>query len=157
MKAWRHWWPAIAWAGAVYLFSTEIFGGEHTSRFIIPILRWLLPGASPETLEQIHFLIRKASHVGEFFLFSLLVLRGLRGDSSGWKWSWGLAAVGISAGFAASDELHQYFVSNRGAAWQDVVLDSAGAIAAQACAWLWSRKSIKRKEKRENGARNETL
>jgi VanZ family protein len=144
MNALRHWWPAMAWAGAIFLFSTGYFGGEHTSRFILPFLRWLLPDASPETLTQLHFLVRKAGHFGEYFLFSLLVLRGLRGEASGWKWSWGLTALGISAGYAALDEFHQYFVPSRGAAWQDVFLDSAGAIAAQACARLWFGKSVNR-------------
>ena len=145
MNAWRHWWPAVLWAGAIFLFSTGYFGGDDTSQFIIPFLRWLLPGASPETLNEIHFLIRKAAHIGEYFLFSLLVLRGLRGESSGWKWSWGVMALLIAAGYAALDELHQSFVPGRGGAAQDVLLDSAGAVVAQAAARLWSGKRENRK------------
>ena len=145
MKALRYWWPAVVWAGAIFLFSTGYFGGEHTSQFIIPFLRWLLPGASPETLEQIHFLIRKASHIGEYFLFSLLVLRGVRGEASGWKWSWGLTALLITAGYAALDELHQSLVPGRGGAAQDVLLDSAGAAVAQAAARLRLGRSENRK------------
>jgi VanZ family protein len=145
MNAWRHWWPAVVWAGAVYLFSTEIFGGEHTSRFILPFLRWLLPDASLETLSQLHFLIRKASHFGEYFLLSLLVLRGLCGESSSWKWSWGVTALLLAAGYAALDEFHQSFVPGRGGAAQDALLDSAGAAVAQAAARLWFRKSENRK------------
>jgi VanZ family protein len=145
MNAWRHWWPAVVWAGAIFLFSTGYFGGEDTSRFILPFLRWLLPDASPETLSQIHFLIRKASHIGEYFLFSLLVLRGVRGESSGWTWSWGVTALLIAAGYAALDELHQSFVPGRGGEAQDVLLDSAGAAVAQAAARLWFGKRENRK------------
>ncbi len=145
MNTWRHWWPAVVWAGAIFFFSTGVFGGESTSRFIIPFLRWLLPEASLETLSQIHFLIRKASHIGEYFLFSLLVLRGVRGESSGWKRSWGLTALLIAAGYALLDEFHQSFVPNRGASPRDVLLDSAGAVVAQAAARLWFGKSENRK------------
>lgn len=136
MKAWRHWWPAILWAGAIFLFSTGSFGDEHTSRYIFPFLRWLLPDAPAETLTQLHFLMRKAGHFVEYFVLSLLVLRGLRGPSSGWRWSWGLMALLICAGYAVTDEFHQYFEAGRGAAWQDVLLDSAGAAVAQLAASL---------------------
>lgn len=136
MRALKHWWPAILWAGAIFLLSTGSFGGEHTSRYILPFLRWLLPDASAETLTQLHFLIRKAGHFFEYFVLSLLVLRGLRGPSSGWRWRWGMVALLIAAGYAALDEFHQSFVPGRGAATQDVLLDSAGAIVAQLAAGL---------------------
>jgi len=145
MNAWRHWWPAVLWAGAIFLFSTGYFGGDDTSQFIIPFLRWLLPGASPETLNEIHFLIRKASHVGEYFLFSLLVLRGVRGEAGGWRWRWGVMALLVAAGYATLDEFHQSFVPERGGAAQDVLLDSAGAVVAQAAARLWFGKRENRK------------
>jgi VanZ family protein len=73
------------------------------------------------------------------------VLRGLRGGATGWKWSWGLKALLIAAAYAALDEFHQSFVPGRGGAAQDVLLDGAGAIVAQACARLWSGKSENRK------------
>lgn len=140
MKALRHWWPATVWAAAIFLFSTGYFGGENTSRFIIPFLRWLLPDASLEMLHRLHYLIRKSAHFVEYFLLSLLVLRGVRGGATGWRWSWAVGALLIAAGYAALDEFHQSFVPGRGAAARDMLLDSAGAIVAQACAWLWSGK-----------------
>lgn len=136
MRALKYWWPAIAWAGVIFLFSTEVFGGETTSRFIIPFLRWLLPDASSQTLWQLHFLIRKSAHVAVYFVFSWLALRGLRGEARGWRWSWGLTALLIAAGYAALDEFHQSFVPGRGGAAKDVLLDSAGAIVAQIAAAL---------------------
>lgn len=136
MRWLRHWWPTLAWAGAIFFFSTGVFEGESTSRFIIPLLRWLLPDAPPETLFQLHFLIRKAAHFVEYFLLSLLVLHGLRGDESGWRWRWGLMALLMCAGYALTDEFHQAFVPSRGAAAQDVLLDATGAAVAQLAASL---------------------
>lgn len=140
MSALKHWWPAMAWAAAIFLFSTSAFGGEHTSQFIIPFLRWLLPDASPEMLYQLHYLIRKSAHFVEYFLLSLLVLRGLRGGATGWRWSWSVGALLIVAGYAALDEFHQSFVPGRGAAARDMLLDSAGAIVAQLAAGLRRQK-----------------
>ena len=135
----RQWGPAIAWAVLIWVFSTEHFSGPATSRIIVPLLQWLLPGAAHETLEMLHFAIRKSAHFVEYFIFSLLVLRGLRRERTGWILAWGLAAVAIAAGYAALDELHQAFVPGRTPAVRDVLLDSSGAVVAQLLFWLGAR------------------
>ncbi len=136
MRALRSWYPAILWAAVIWLFSTASFSAPSTSRVILPLLRWVLPGASHEALELMHFLIRKSAHFVEFFVFSLLILRGVRGERAGWKLGWGLAAVLIAACYAALDELHQSFVPGRMASPMDSLLDTCGAAAAQLLAWL---------------------
>jgi VanZ family protein len=75
----KTWWPALAWAVVISGFSTAVFTSEHTSRVIIPILHWLLPHASRSTLNRIHYLIRKCAHFTEYFILSVLVLRGMTG------------------------------------------------------------------------------
>ena len=135
----RRWGPATAWAVLIWVFSTEHFSGAETSRIIVPLLQWLLPGAAHETLEVLHFAIRKSAHFIEYFIFSLLVLRGIRGERTGWILAWGLAAVAIAAGYAALDEVHQAFVPGRTAAVRDVLLDSLGAGVAQLLCWLHAR------------------
>ena len=136
MKTLKYWWPAIAWACVIYFFSTEFFGSAASSRIIFPFLRWLLPQVHPEIVEIVHFLIRKAAHVLVYFVFSLLVLRGLRGEATGWNWRWGMASLLLCAAYAATDELHQSFVPGRGAAVRDVLLDTAGAGLAQVIAFF---------------------
>lgn len=127
----RWWWPALVWAALIFGFSTDSFSGEHTSRFILPLLQWLFPTAQPGTLEGAHFLIRKCAHVGEYFLLSLLLLRGIRGARRGWRLEWAIAAVAAAAGWAALDELHQSFVPSRGPSMADVLIDATGAFAGQ--------------------------
>lgn len=141
MRALRPWVPAILWAAAIWLFSTASFSALGTSRFILPLLQWLQPRASQETLEFLHFLIRKSAHFVEFFIFSLLVLRGVRGERAGWRMAWGLAAVLIAACYAALDELHQAFVPERTASPMDSLLDTCGAVAAQLLAGLHARRA----------------
>jgi VanZ family protein len=134
MKALKYWWPAVAWACVIFFFATEVFSGATTSRIIIPFLRWLLPNADPETLGRLHVLIRKGAHVASYFVFSWLVLRGVRGEARGWTWRWGITSLLIAAGYALLDEFHQSFVPGRGAAVRDVILDVAGATLAQVAA-----------------------
>jgi VanZ family protein len=137
MRWLRLWWPALVWAVVISAFSTGAFSSEHTSRVIIPILRWLLPHAAPETLSELHHLIRKCAHFVEYFTLSLLVLRGIRAGRRETHLGWALTAIGIVAGYAAIDELHQSFVPGREAAASDVLLDTAGGVAAQLVAALF--------------------
>lgn len=136
----RRWGPAILWAAVIWTFSTRAFSAEQTSRFIFPLLRWLLPHATTETLALLHGLLRKCGHLTEYFIFSLLVLRGVRGGRPGWRLAWGVAVVLIAAGYAALDEFHQSFVPERTASPWDLLLDSAGAVIAQFFAWIYVRR-----------------
>ncbi len=131
MRWLQRWWPALLWAIVISTFSTGVFTSENTSRIIIPILRWFFPHASQETLFLIHHFIRKTGHVTEYFILSLLILRGLRAGKQGVHLGWALAAIAIVGCYAALDEFHQSFVPGRTAAVSDVLLDTAGGIAAQ--------------------------
>jgi VanZ family protein len=150
MRWLKVWWPALAWAVVISTFSTGLFTSEHTSRIIIPFLRWILPHASPQTLSELHHLIRKCAHFVEYFILSLLVLRGIRAGRKESHLGWALVAVGIVGGYAALDEFHQSFVPGRGAAVADVLLDTAGGVAAQLVAallMLWGDVRARQKKK----------
>lgn len=127
----RWWWPTLVWAALIFLFSTDWFSWENTSLLLLPILRKLFPTAQPDTLAETHHYIRKCAHLAEYFIFSLLLVRGIRGARRGWRLEWGVAAVAAAAGWAALDELHQAFVPSRGPSMIDVLIDASGAFAAQ--------------------------
>ena len=133
------WVPAFLWAIVISYASTDSFSANHTSVFIIPVLHWLFPSASPETLERLHILIRKTSHFSVYFIFSLLLMRGVRGSGQGWKLQWAIWAVVIATGYSALDEYHQSFVPSRGSSPWDSLIDTTGAAAAQILLWLWGR------------------
>jgi VanZ family protein len=115
----------------ISVFSTGVFTSDNTSRIIIPILRWFLPHAPQQTLFFLHYFIRKTGHVTEYFILSLLVLRGIRAGRQGVHLAWALATIAVVGCYAALDEFHQSFVPGRTAAVSDVLLDTAGGIAAQ--------------------------
>ena len=131
------WVPALLWAILISYASTDAFSASHTSRFIIPVLHLLFPFASAETLERAHFVIRKTAHFSEYFIFSLFLMRGMRGRDHGWKLRWAIWAVVIAAAYSALDEYHQSFVPSRTASPWDSMIDTTGAVAAQVLLWLW--------------------
>jgi VanZ family protein len=132
----RLWLPVVAWAALMFGFSTDAFSSEHSAGIIIGILHWLLPSASASTLDLLHLLIRKSAHVFEYFVFSLLLLRAIRGDGKGWEMRWAIWALVIAAVYACLDEFHQSFVPSRTASPWDALLDTAGAALAQMGAWI---------------------
>jgi VanZ family protein len=135
----RAWWPALLWAAVIFTASTDSFSSENTSRVIEPLLRWLVPGISAASLEVAHHFIRKAAHFSEYFIFFLLLYRGLRGIRRGWHLSWALLAWFIAAGYAALDEVHQSFVASRGASAWDALLDSSSALIALVVVYVFCR------------------
>jgi VanZ family protein len=139
MKFLKYWGPVLLFAIVISVASTSSFGSSHTSHVIIPFLRWLLPHAKHKTLESIHHVIRKSAHVVEYFIFSLLVLRGFRAGRRGWRWNWALWTLAVFAGFALLDEFHQYFVPGRGASVLDSLLDTCAGALALLVAWTVER------------------
>ena len=126
----KNWLPVMVWVGVIFLGSTDLMSTEHTSRFILPFLRWLRPDLSAETLRSIHFIVRKCTHVGEYAILALLLLRAasLMTNSKRSIPILYVSVWGVCLFVAVTDEFHQTFVASRGAAATDVMIDSAGAI-----------------------------
>jgi VanZ family protein len=147
----RRWWPAIVWAIVISTFSTSAFTAENTSRIIIPVLHWMLPRVSMDTLLVMHHYIRKCAHFTEYFILGLLLLRGIRGERRGVKLAWALVAICIVFCYASLDEFHQSFVPGRTPAFRDVMIDTSGGTAAQVLAALvalWGESRRQRSEVR---------
>jgi len=142
----RAWWPALAWAAFISLMSTDRFSSEHTSRVIEPLLHWLMPTISPDTLELVHHLIRKSAHFTEYFVFFMLLYHGIRATrrtTRRWHWSWALIAWLIAALYSVLDEIHQIFVPSRGPSAWDSLLDSTGALFALLVLFLLYRRFVR--------------
>jgi VanZ family protein len=135
----RAWWPAIVWACIIFVMSTDSFSSEHTGPVFERILRWLIPSLTAHQFKVIHYCIRKSAHFSEYFLFCLLIYRGVRRGHIGWHWTWGLAAFSVAAGYSALDEIHQAFVASRHASPYDSMIDSTGAFFAITMLWMWFR------------------
>jgi VanZ family protein len=138
IPAWlRAWWPALAWACVIFTLSTDSFSSEHTATVLSFLVKWLFPHLTESQFHFIHHIIRKSAHFTEYFIFCILIYRGVRGDRKGWRWTWGLAALSVAAGYSIMDEIHQAFVVSRTASPYDSLLDSLGAFFAFAVLYLW--------------------
>ncbi len=136
--------PALFWMVVVFLASTDLGSGAHTSRIIEPLVRWFYPSISAQGLEWVHTLVRKAGHVTEYAVLALLILRALRmaQEVPVTRWSWPLALMALfaSAAYGATDEFHQLFVPSRGPSGYDVLIDSCGALVGLTLAFWWNRR-----------------
>jgi len=122
---------AIIFAG-----STDLMSAEHTSRIIVPLLGWLFPTMSPLTVVRVEFFLRKAAHVSEYAVLSVLLYRAFVNTvfQSRRALSAGIVLLSCVA-YAASDEFHQSFVPSRTASLRDVMIDVFGATLAVLLYW----------------------
>jgi VanZ family protein len=126
----------------IFIGSTDVLSAEHTSRFLVPFLRWLDPQISFATLNAIQFGIRKLGHLTEYAILAMLLWRALR---SGTRWQMKMSILFLVAAlacaiFAASDEFHQSFVPSRTPSPHDVMIDICGAFLGLAVCWMFARR-----------------
>jgi VanZ family protein len=137
--------PAIVWMALIFIGSTDMLSAEHTSRFLVPFLRWLDPEITWATLIFVQTIVRKFGHVTEYAILAALLWRALRGGT--WKskaWILFVTVWAACAIFAASDEFHQSFVPSRTSSFHDVTIDICGALVGLTiCIALATRKVVK--------------
>jgi len=138
------WVWVAAWMGVIFFFSTDLFSGSQTSRIIGPILKWFAPGIADETIADVQLIVRKIAHLAEYAILSILICRALAKRDV--PRSLPLVALGqavlIAAAYAAFDEWHQSWTTERFGSALDVGIDSVGAVLGAAFfAWLSRRKT----------------
>jgi VanZ family protein len=109
---------------------------SNTSRIIGPLVKWLVPSISDETLLTVHFLVRKAAHFTEYAVLAVLASRAFAGSKREWlRRRWFAFAVGLVAVYSLSDEFHQTFVASRTGSIYDSMVDTAGGLAGAVVYW----------------------
>jgi VanZ family protein len=124
----------LLWMLVIFSASGDQMSFQHTSRFIEPFLCWLLPSLRQETVHAAVVLVRKAAHVSEYALLTVLVWRLMdsyrpASDRAN-AWANMRLTLLVVALYAATDEFHQHFVPSREASIRDVLIDCSGAILA---------------------------
>jgi VanZ family protein len=127
----------------IFIGSTDVLSSEHTSRFIGPLLRWLVPGISETSLDRVHLVIRKCGHLTEYAVLAWLLWRAWRKPgfqpAHPWLWSEAVFALGTATAYAATDELHQSLYRSRYASVHDVLIDTVGAGLGLTLVWVVGR------------------
>ena len=77
--------------------------------------------------ESMQLIIRKGAHMGEYALLALFLCLHLNCYAISRRRQ-ALLAAGITAGYAATDEIHQLFVPGRAGRFSDVCIDTLGGI-----------------------------
>ncbi len=119
--------PPLVWTGCIGWFSSDAWSAARTGSLLLPLLKQLLPWASPELLETLHWLIRKLAHLLEYAILAGLWRRALAPSAGtpGWR-----APFALSVLTATLDELRQATMLSRVASAGDVLPASAGAAMA---------------------------
>ena len=127
----------------IFAGSSDILSAPHTSRFLVPALKWLIPNISDTALHDVQVFIRKCGHLSEYALLGLLLWRARRQpvvhDTRPWFWPDARWAICAAALYAATDEFHQYFVATRQASVWDVCIDTLGATLGIMLLWRLGR------------------
>ena len=157
-KRWRYalWIAVLMILGLTFFFSSQdgTNSGKMSGTITETVIKIIRPDYDtlPESEQQalfdtVHFFVRKTAHFSEYaflgFMIRLLCETYALRCSSFIAWLCG-------TGYAATDELHQWFVAARAAMWQDVCIDSAGALAGVllAAGIVILTKRLHRKQKR---------
>lgn len=125
----------IGWMIIIFLFSAQTGdASSQTSGGIVSrIVALIVPGFdSLPTSQQLAILdlwqtiVRKGAHFCAYALLGALIANAIRTYAVARSFRWGIP-VAVSAAYAVTDELHQYFVPDRSCQFLDVCIDTAGA------------------------------
>ncbi len=131
--SWRRvslaWVLVLIWAGIIWQFGSDAYSLDRTSRFLQPLIDWVLAGVEVATRLRIHAWIRKSAHFIEYAILALLAFRAAllsaerhRVGTAFW------VALFFVATVAAADEFRQSLSAARTGSPYDVLIDVAGGL-----------------------------
>lgn len=147
-------WPLMILIMALIFFFSAQSGEDsgNTSGFITQmILRVIRPDfdslsadAQARLLDTVHLIVRKGAHFSEFAALAFVMYLLLR--------TYPIKLFGVCSWlgatlYAVTDEIHQLFVGERAGSIKDVLIDSCGAAAGVALAYLLIKWKLKERKK----------
>lgn len=123
MSKLKYWLPALIWMLIIYSFSAQ------------PSLR-----ASAVAWQD--FYIRKAAHIGEYFILAILYFYAFTKSTSLSRPKRLLFTLILAVIYAITDEFHQTFVFDRTGKIVDVFIDGMGVLAATTALRFWRNNPI---------------
>ncbi len=127
-RIWRYA-PLIIWMLLISFASSNEFSAINTSRVVRPLLLWLFPNISEESIGLAHFLVRKAAHITEYAVLGWLAARAFTGSAREFlRQRWWIAGLLLIVLHALLDEYHQSFVPSRTGSFYDSGIDIAGGL-----------------------------
>ena len=144
----HNWWPVAVWLAVIRLESTDFGSSDHTLGLLYKIAVAIFGRLNPMLLATLNSIARKSGHFIGYGILSWLVFLALKYNHRNrlgpllkrrwgtffrdiWQLDWAVIAVLLSLVTAAFDEIHQTGLPSRTGSWQDVMIDTTGAIIAQ--------------------------
>jgi VanZ family protein len=163
-----NWWPVAVWLVVIRLESTDYASSTTTFGLLYNIAVSIFGHIDPNVLLALNSILRKSGHFLGYAILSWLVFRALKLTQRGrlrlvlqrrwgiffrdlWQREWAMIAILFTVVTASFDELHQVTLSSRSGRWQDVVIDTAGALLMQCV--LYARAAHEMHLQQERSAR----
>lgn len=145
-KKYLNWVFVISWMILIFLFSHQPGDVSNENNKLVIYLFNLLGFDLDSMLGEFSdFIIRKLAHLTEYFILYLLIIRSMNYEKFKYENLY-IALIYVFL-YAASDEVHQAFIPNRGPAFKDVLIDTSGAIVALFAYYLCVKANHKAKVK----------
>jgi VanZ family protein len=165
----RNWWPVVFWLGVIRLESTDTASADNTGAILYKVISTVAPRVEPSLVELLNMVLRKTGHFLGYAILSALVLIALRNTNRDrlrnvprrpwgiflrdyWRAEWALLGILLTVVTAAFDEIHQTFIPSRTGRWQDVLLDSCGAVVIQVALYAWAVHLVRKQESERSPA-----
>ena len=133
---------------------------KNTGGLLYNVISLVAPRIDPATVDLLNEILRKTGHFIGYGILSLLVFFALKNTNRDrlrrllqrpwgiylrdlWRLEWSFIGVMSALGMATYDEIHQTFIPSRTGRWQDVVIDTSGAIAMQVAVYLLAARKLK--------------
>lgn len=137
--------PLFLWIGVIFLLSSGSGSLSATSKFIRPLLLFLFPNSPEETIQLMHFYIRKAAHFTEYAILALWAMRAFTRGAVEWlKAHPYIFSILLVAAIALLDEFNQSFNPARTGSGWDSAIDISGGVFSL-IVWYLAAKWFERK------------
>ena len=144
----KNWWPVGVWLVIISLESTNYASARNTFGLLYQVWTMLFGRVDLQLIVVMDTVLRKCGHFIGYAILSGLVFRALKGTQRDrlklvvqrtwgthfrdlWQFEWAVIAVLMTIVIASADEIHQTFLDSRTGRWQDVAIDTSGALLMQ--------------------------
>lgn len=133
--------PLLIWIGVIFFLSSGQGSMSQTSLIIRPILEFLFPTATQETLVLYHGYIRKVAHFAEYGVLGLLACRAFGGSLQNFvRRHHYIFAVILLIVVAVLDETNQSFNPARTGSPFDILIDLSGGLTGIILFYFFARR-----------------
>ena len=157
----RNWWPVAVWLVIIRMESTGYASAGNTFSLLYKACTTIFSRVDPLLIFELDAVLRKLGHFTGYAILSALTFLALKHTHRDrlkpvlqrtwgiffrdtWQFDWDVIAVLLTLATAALDEIHQTFLPSRAGRWQDVAIDTSGALVTQMLIYAVSAHAMSR-------------